>query len=437
MLAVLVAGATRAGGAPSAAPQHSIVVAGQGSVAARPDRAQLSFGVSSDAKSASAALRANAAEMTKVIAALKAQGIAAADLRTDLVSLSPRYSQNGETVVGYTATNSVSATVRNLAKIGAIIDAAVGAGANQVSGPDLVRSSATALYRVALRAAIADARGKARTIAAASGLHIRRITDVSREQRRALADAADGEGERGRVDPGRDRQHAGRGDRHGHLRRRLGRQRRRLDPPGRDDSNAAISSSCSSVRPMSSSPFSSRCRRNGSNSNATGSLPGAVIVSASRSTVSSVAAIRRRTSCSGSVIVTSPICDAFAAKMSPNDGATIDLEAVVLERPGGVLPRRAAAEVPSGDQDRRPGVLGPVQLERRVLPPVVEQELAVAGALDPLQELLRDDLVGVDVGAVEHRDAAGRSPEGLHAAATSRARPRVAPSAPPRPPSPG
>ena len=92
VLAVLVAGATRAGGAPSAAPQHSIVVAGLGTVSARPDRAQLSFGVSSDAKSASAALRANGAEMTKVIAALKAQGIAAADLRTDLVSLSPRYS---------------------------------------------------------------------------------------------------------------------------------------------------------------------------------------------------------------------------------------------------------------------------------------------------------------------------------------------------------
>jgi hypothetical protein len=114
-----------------------------------------------------------------VIAALKGQGIAPADLRTDLVSLSSRYSQNGETVVGYTATNSVSATVRNLAKTGAIIDAAVDAGANQVSGPNLVRSSASSLYRAALRAAIADARGKARTIAAASGLRIRRITDVS------------------------------------------------------------------------------------------------------------------------------------------------------------------------------------------------------------------------------------------------------------------
>ena len=100
-------------------PQHSIVVTGNGSVATVPDRAQLSFGVSTDAKTASAALRANAAEMTKVIAAIKAQGIAAADIRTELVSLSPRYSQNGETVVGYTATNSVSATLRNLDKVGA------------------------------------------------------------------------------------------------------------------------------------------------------------------------------------------------------------------------------------------------------------------------------------------------------------------------------
>jgi uncharacterized protein YggE len=178
--AVVLLGAGGAGSAPSAVgAQHSIVVAGQGSVATRPDRAQLSFGVSTDAKSASAALRANAAEMTKVIAAVKGHGIAAADIRTDLVSLSPRYSQNGDAVVGYTATNSVSATLRNLARVGTIIDGAVDAGANQVSGPNLVRSAAASLYRAALRAAIANAKGKAQTIAAASGLHLRRITDVS------------------------------------------------------------------------------------------------------------------------------------------------------------------------------------------------------------------------------------------------------------------
>jgi uncharacterized protein len=179
-VAVVLLGTAGAGGASSAAvAQHSIVVAGQGSVSTRPDRAQLSFGVSTDARSASAAVRANAAEMTKVIAALKAQGIASADIRTDVVSVSPRYSQNGEAVVGYTVTNSVSATVRNLARVGSTIDAAVDAGANQVSGPNLVRSDSTSLYRAALRAAIANAKGKARTIAGASGLHLRRITDVS------------------------------------------------------------------------------------------------------------------------------------------------------------------------------------------------------------------------------------------------------------------
>ena len=126
-----------------------------------------------------AALRGNAAEMAKVIAALKGQGIAPADIRTDLVSLSPRYSQAGDAVVGYEATNSVSATLRVLSKVGPVIDAAVDAGANQVSGPNLVRADSAGLYRTALRAAIANAKTKARTIAGASGLHLRRITDVS------------------------------------------------------------------------------------------------------------------------------------------------------------------------------------------------------------------------------------------------------------------
>jgi uncharacterized protein YggE len=177
--AVLLAGASSAGGVSSAAAQHSIVVTGQGSVITVPNRAQVSFGVSSNAKTASAALRANAAEMTKVISTVKSQGIPAADIRTESVSLSPRYSSSGEEIVGYTASNSVAVTVRNLDKLGALIDLAVDAGANQISGPNLIRSDATALYRQALRAAISNARAKAQTIARASGLRLRRITDVA------------------------------------------------------------------------------------------------------------------------------------------------------------------------------------------------------------------------------------------------------------------
>src|SRR5262245_40687885 len=167
------------GSTAAAAAQHTIVVSGNGSVSTAPDRGQASFGVSTTAKTASAALRGNAAEMTKVISALKGQGIAAADIRTELVSLSTRYSSNGDTIVGYEATNSVSVTLRRVDKVGPAIDAAVDAGANQVSGPNLVRADAAGLYRSALRVAIANAKSKARAIAAASGLHLRRITDVA------------------------------------------------------------------------------------------------------------------------------------------------------------------------------------------------------------------------------------------------------------------
>ena len=175
----LLAGAARAEAASVPAGQHSIVVIGDGSVSTVPDRAQVSFGVSTDAKTASAALRANAAEMTRVIAAVKAQGIAAADIRTAIISLSPRTSTNGDDIVGYTALNSVGVTLRMLERVGSVIDAGVAAGANQVSGPNLIRSDADALYRQALRAAISNARAKAQAIASVSGLTLRRITDVT------------------------------------------------------------------------------------------------------------------------------------------------------------------------------------------------------------------------------------------------------------------
>jgi uncharacterized protein len=180
VLVVLLAGAGGAVGAPTQVRAgHSIVVTGQGSVRTVPDRAQVSLGVSTDGRTASAALRANNAEIAKVIAAVKAEGIAAADIQTEQVSLSLRYSQTGDAVGGYTATNSLAVVVRSLAKVGPVIDAGVEAGANQVSGPRLVLSDQNALYRQAIRVAIANARAKARAIARASGLTLRRITNVA------------------------------------------------------------------------------------------------------------------------------------------------------------------------------------------------------------------------------------------------------------------
>jgi uncharacterized protein YggE len=143
-----------------------------------PNRALFSFGVTTQGRTAAGALAENAASMRKVIAALKDAGIAAADIQTASVSLSPRYSNDGETILGYTASNTVSATTKDINKAGPIVDAAVAAGANQVSGPSLTRADSGSLYRRALKAAVADARLKAATIAAASHARLGRVRSV-------------------------------------------------------------------------------------------------------------------------------------------------------------------------------------------------------------------------------------------------------------------
>jgi uncharacterized protein len=157
---------------------RTISVSGTGAVTVVPDRAHFSFGVETRGRTAAEALATNGTAMRKVIATLKAAGIANKDLQTQQVSLTPNYSDDGETVIGYSASNSVSATVRKLAQAGALIDKAVAAGANQVSGPSLDRSDRDQLYRKALEAAIADARAKAETIAGAAGLTLGRATQV-------------------------------------------------------------------------------------------------------------------------------------------------------------------------------------------------------------------------------------------------------------------
>ena len=172
-----VAAVTRAGDAPAAAGDltDGITVQGTASVTAVPDRATLWIGVESQGETARAALAANAAEMRRVLAALRTAG--ATDLQTQSVNLSPRYVENGG-IQGYAANNSVSATIRQLARAGAVIDAAVAAGANQISGPTLTHGDTSQLYRQALTAALADARGKAQALATAANVSLGRVTAV-------------------------------------------------------------------------------------------------------------------------------------------------------------------------------------------------------------------------------------------------------------------
>ena len=118
--AVLVlAGPGRPGQAEAVATgsARTLTVTSSGSATAVPDRAAFSFGVTSQAKTAAGALVANGAEMKKVIAALKGAGVAAKDVRTESVSLSPRYSGSGEDIVGYTASNTVDAEIKGIGRV--------------------------------------------------------------------------------------------------------------------------------------------------------------------------------------------------------------------------------------------------------------------------------------------------------------------------------
>jgi hypothetical protein len=153
----------------SASSPHAITVNGTGTVSSIPHEADFTLGVSATAKTATAATRANANEMTRVVGALKSNGIAAADIQTAQISLSPNQNEAGTKVIDYTVTNSVTVNIRNLGKAGSIIDAAVNAGANQVDGPTLTPTGQQELYRAALKAAIANARTRAQAIADAAG----------------------------------------------------------------------------------------------------------------------------------------------------------------------------------------------------------------------------------------------------------------------------
>ena len=176
VLVAALAAATLPGSASSAAAEvGGITVQGTASVTSVPDRAELSFGVESQGQTAKAALAANATEMRKVIAAVKAAG--GTDVKTQSVSLSPRYNETNE-VQAFVATNSVSASIKDLAKAGAVIDAAVSAGANQVYGPSLSSGDQTELYRQALKAAVANARANAQVLAAAANLSLGRVTAI-------------------------------------------------------------------------------------------------------------------------------------------------------------------------------------------------------------------------------------------------------------------
>jgi uncharacterized protein YggE len=163
-----------------------IIVSGEGEAAVAPDMALLSLAVMREAKTARAALDANNDAMAAVIAAMKASGIADRDLQTAGIQISPRYNFTNRPdgtqqadLVGYQVTNTLAVRVRDVDKIGEVIDKAVTLGVNQGGDVSFTNEDPAATITEARKKAVADAIAKARTLAEAAGVGLGRVLDIS------------------------------------------------------------------------------------------------------------------------------------------------------------------------------------------------------------------------------------------------------------------
>jgi len=167
----------------------TISMTGEGSASAVPDLAVLTSGVVTEAKTAREALDANTAAMTKLIDSFKATGIEARDVATSGFSVQPRYvypqPRNGEQgpprITGYEVRNNVTVKVRDLAKLGTILDTAVTQGSNQIDGLTFDIAKKEELLNEARKKAYADARVKAELYAGAAGVTLGRLRNLSEQ----------------------------------------------------------------------------------------------------------------------------------------------------------------------------------------------------------------------------------------------------------------
>jgi uncharacterized protein YggE len=151
-----------------------------------PDRASLGIAVETRGRTAAEAATANARLQSTVIDAIKAIGVPAAQLRTAALSVSPEYQYpdggGRPTVVGYQALNRVTVEVRELSRTGAIIDAALSKGATHVDGPRFSASDPAPARKSALEQAVRKARAEAEAIAAAAGVRLASVLEISTDE---------------------------------------------------------------------------------------------------------------------------------------------------------------------------------------------------------------------------------------------------------------
>ncbi len=170
---------------PPPPPPARVIVSGDGSVTVPPDYAEITSGVTTQARTAKAATDANIKAMAAVNAALQNDGIAAADIQTARFSVAPVYGSpqpnSAPKLTGFSVSNQLAIKVRQIGKLGAVLDSLIAAGATDAGSVQFLHSDVSKALDQARQAAIADARRKAELYAQASGLKLGGVAWITEE----------------------------------------------------------------------------------------------------------------------------------------------------------------------------------------------------------------------------------------------------------------
>lgn len=183
MALIAVSAAVPAAAADS--PARTISVTGEGEVTSKPDLAEVILGVTNDGPTAGAALQANSQAATAMIDLLKREGVEERDLQTSGLVLQPKFEQTQNysppKAKGYTVSNTVTVRVRDLSKLGALLDKAVSGGANDLRGVQFDIAKRQSAQDEARRRAMQDAARKAALFAEAGGVKLGALQTVEEE----------------------------------------------------------------------------------------------------------------------------------------------------------------------------------------------------------------------------------------------------------------
>lgn len=184
--AVLAVPAVTAGPASAQTPARSITVTGEAQVMGVPDMATISVGVTTQEKTAKAALDANSTALQSVLAKLKSDGIDPQDIQTTGLSVNPQFdyqtsSGGTQQITGYVASNMVVVSVRKLDMLGGTLDAIVSEGANTLNGINFGLQDPGPKQDEARKAAVTEAARRAQLYADAAGVTLGPVQTITEQ----------------------------------------------------------------------------------------------------------------------------------------------------------------------------------------------------------------------------------------------------------------